>query len=60
MANAKLFDEAFVRLAHQDFEKAVQIFNRVLSENPTHVQSFGNLALAYAGLGKRAEAHGVF
>ncbi len=56
MANAKLFDEAFECLAHQDFEQAVQLFNRVLSENPTHVQSFGNLALAYAGLGKRAEA----
>ena len=56
VANAKLFDEAFERLTHQDFEQAVQLFNRVLSENPTHVQSFGNLALAYAGLGKRAEA----
>jgi tetratricopeptide (TPR) repeat protein len=56
LANAKLFDDAFERLAHQDFEQAVRLFNRVLSENPTHVQSFGNLALAYAGLGKRAEA----
>jgi tetratricopeptide (TPR) repeat protein len=56
VANAKLFDEAFECLTRQDFEQAVQLFNRVLSENPTHVQSFGNLALAYAGLGKRAEA----
>jgi tetratricopeptide (TPR) repeat protein len=56
LANAKLFDEAFVSLTHQDFEKAAGLFQRVLSENPTHVQSFGNLALAYAGLGKRAAA----
>jgi lipoprotein NlpI len=28
----------------------------VLSQNPGHVQSHGNLALAYAGLGKKAAA----
>jgi len=56
LANAKLFDEAFVRLTERNFEEAAQLFNRVLSENPKHVQSFGNLALAYAGLGKRAAA----
>lgn len=60
LANAKLFDEAYVRLANQDFEKAAEMFNRVLSENPTHVQSFGNLALAYAGLGRRADAMECF
>jgi tetratricopeptide (TPR) repeat protein len=60
VANAKLFDEAYVRLSHGDFEKAAEMFNRVLSENPTHVQSFGNLALAYAGLGRRADAMECF
>lgn len=60
MANAKLFDDAFVCLNERDFEKAVQLFKRVLSENPNHVQSFGNLALAYAGLGRRAEAMECF
>jgi tetratricopeptide (TPR) repeat protein len=60
LANAKLFDEAYVRLANQDFETAAEMFNRVLSENPTHVQSFGNLALAYAGLGRRADAMECF
>jgi tetratricopeptide (TPR) repeat protein len=60
LANAKLFDEAFKLLNNRDFEKAVQLFRRVLRENPTHVQSFGNLALAYAGLGQRAVAMECF
>ena len=60
LANAKMFDDAFVCLTRQEFEKAVELFNRVLSENPKHVQSFGNLALAYAGLGKRAAAMECF
>jgi len=34
----------------------VELFHRVLSENPKHVQSYGNLALAYAGLGRRGDA----
>jgi tetratricopeptide (TPR) repeat protein len=60
LANAKLFDEGFECLSKQNFEKAVQLFHRVLSENPTHVQSFGNLALACAGLGQRAVAMECF
>jgi len=60
LANAKLFDEAFERLANRDFENAIQLFGRVLLENPDHVQSFGNMALAYAGLGKRAAAMECF
>jgi tetratricopeptide (TPR) repeat protein len=56
LANAALFDEAFQRLAAQDFERAAELFSRVLSENPTHVQSFGNLALANAGMGRKAAA----
>ena len=60
LANAKLFDEAFECLNKRDFEKGVQLFRRVLCENPTHVQSFGNLALAYAGLGRRAAAMECF
>jgi tetratricopeptide (TPR) repeat protein len=60
LANAKLFDEAFECLNKRDFEKAVQLFRRVLCENPNHVQSFGNIALAYAGLGQRAAAMECF
>jgi tetratricopeptide (TPR) repeat protein len=60
LANAKLFEEAFDRLTSRDFAKAAELFNRVLSENPKHVQSYGNLALAYAGLGQRAAAMECF
>jgi tetratricopeptide (TPR) repeat protein len=60
LANEKLFDEAFVCLANREFEKAAELFKRVLSENPEHPQSFGNLALAYAGLGRRADAMECF
>ena len=32
------------------------MFDRVLAQNPDHVQSHGNVALAYAGLGQKALA----
>jgi tetratricopeptide (TPR) repeat protein len=56
LANVRLFEDAFERLANGDFEEAIRLFNGVLSENPAHVQSYGNLALAHAGLGRRAVA----
>ncbi len=60
MANAKLFEEAFECLTNRDFAKAAELFKRVLSENSKHVQSYGNLGLAYAGLGRRADAMECF
>jgi len=56
LANARLFDEAFERLSRQDYESAVSLFNQVLAGHPKHVQSFGNLGPAHAGLGRRAVA----
>jgi tetratricopeptide (TPR) repeat protein len=60
LANARLFDHAFECLNHREFSRAAELFQRVLSENPKHVQSFGNLALAYAALGRRADALACF
>ena len=54
--NANLFDRAFQSLSDRRFSEAVELFNRVLKQNPKHVQSFGNLGLAYARLGRRADA----
>ena len=54
--NESLFDRAFQCLSDRHFSEAVELFNRVLKHNPKHVQSFGNLGLAYAGLGRRADA----
>jgi tetratricopeptide (TPR) repeat protein len=56
LANARLFDRAFECLNRREFGQAADFFQSVLSENPKHVQSHGNLALAYAGLGRRADA----
>ena len=56
LANQRLFDAAFQCLADYQFDQAVEMFNQVLVEYPDHVQSYGNLALAYAGLGKKAMA----
>jgi tetratricopeptide (TPR) repeat protein len=54
--NERLFDLAFENLRAQRYEAAADLFNRVLAQNPSHVQSHGNLALAYAGLGRKALA----
>lgn len=56
LANAELFERAFQCLRNGDYQQSISLFKRVLGENPDHVQSFGNLALAYAGLGKKSEA----
>ena len=56
LANAKLFDAAFELLSATEFERAARLFQQVLRENPEHVQSYGNLGLAYAGLGQRSNA----
>jgi tetratricopeptide (TPR) repeat protein len=60
LANARLFDRAFECLSRRQFDQATGLFQRVLSDNPRHVQSHGNLALAYAGLGRRADAIACF
>jgi tetratricopeptide (TPR) repeat protein len=60
LANAELYAEAFQSLMDRQFEQAIDLFKRVLNENPDHVQSYGNMALAYAGLGNRSEAMACF
>ena len=54
--NQKLFDLAFENLRNQNHQRAAELFQRVLEQNPKHVQSYGNLALAQAGLGNKAAA----
>jgi tetratricopeptide (TPR) repeat protein len=56
LANAQLFDQAFQCLVDRQFEQAVEKFQRVLAQNPAHVQSYGNMALAHAGLGRKSAA----
>ena len=52
----ELFDLAFENLTARRYEAAVELFTRVLVKDPDHVQSHGNVALAYAGLGRKALA----
>ena len=54
MASQATFEKAFEALARKDFEQAAEGFRKVLEQNPDHVQSHGNLGLAYAGLGRKA------
>jgi tetratricopeptide (TPR) repeat protein len=56
LENQKLFDLAFENLQARRHQSAVDMFSQVLAQNPKHVQSHGNIALAYAGLGKKALA----
>jgi tetratricopeptide (TPR) repeat protein len=54
--NSETFGEAFVALQNSQFALAIDLFRRVLSTDPKHVQSWGNLGLAYAGIGERGKA----
>jgi tetratricopeptide (TPR) repeat protein len=50
------FDEAFLNMRNQEYEEAITGFQNVLALNKNHPQSYGNLGLCYAFLGKKQEA----
>ena len=54
--SARQFDTAFGSLINGRFREAIDGFNRILKFQPNHVQSHGNLGLAYAGLADRESA----
>lgn len=54
--NNETYGEAFSALQNRQFALAIDLFRRVLSTDPKHVQSWGNLGLAYAGIGERDKA----
>ena len=56
LENKKCFERAFENLKTGHYEEAIQGFNQVLEKQPDHVQTFGNLGLAFAGLGDRENA----
>jgi tetratricopeptide (TPR) repeat protein len=56
LSNNRIFDRAFGALQNQEFTCAIDLFKRVLSTDPKHVQSWGNLGLAYAGIGEKGKA----
>jgi tetratricopeptide (TPR) repeat protein len=56
LENERLFDSAYENLRQNRFQQAIDLFKQVLQQYPKHVQSYGNMALAYAGLGQKAVA----
>ncbi|MBI5206981.1 MAG: tetratricopeptide repeat protein [Candidatus Firestonebacteria bacterium] len=56
LENEKIFKKAFEALRKEDYYLAIELFESVLKVDPENVQSWGNLGLAYAGLGKKSKA----
>jgi len=54
--NGRIFDRGFLALQEGRFQAAIDLFARVLATQKDHVQSYGNMGLAYAGLGNRQKA----
>jgi tetratricopeptide (TPR) repeat protein len=55
-AVGRIYDQAFKDLTAGHFAEAIRGFSEVLKVLPHHVQSYGNLGLAYAGQGARDRA----
>jgi len=54
--NGKIFDRGFLALQDRRFQAAIDLFAQILATQKNHVQSYGNMGLAYAGLGNRQKA----
>jgi tetratricopeptide (TPR) repeat protein len=54
--NQQVFNRAFDALRRGDFQNAIHLFNHVLRIDESHVQSYGNMGLAYAGIGDKKRA----
>jgi tetratricopeptide (TPR) repeat protein len=54
--NQRVFNRAFEALHEKRFQAAIDLFDQVLAIEEGHVQSYGNMGLAYAGLGNRQKA----
>ena len=54
--NLETFDTALQKMEAGEYAGAIELFNKVLTVEPMHMQSWGNIGLAYAGLGKKARA----
>ena len=49
----EIFNAAFSELHKGEWKRALVGFNKVLAKNPKHIQSYGNIGLCYAKLGKK-------
>ncbi|MBN1347929.1 tetratricopeptide repeat protein [candidate division KSB1 bacterium] len=56
LESAAIFNEAFNAMIRMEWEKAISGFKKVLSMDPRHTQSYGNLGICYGYLGRKQEA----
>jgi tetratricopeptide (TPR) repeat protein len=56
LALMDVFQDAFAAMEAREWEKALAGFRKVISKDPKHVQSHGNMGICYAHLGKKQEA----
>ena len=54
--NTRTFDKAFAALRDGQYPLSIELFEQVLKVDKNHVQSYGNMGLAYASLGNRQKA----
>lgn len=54
--NERRFNAAYSAHADDQFESAIDGYRKVLEKDPEHLQSYGNMALAEAQLGRKAVA----
>jgi tetratricopeptide (TPR) repeat protein len=50
------FNKAFAAMENMEWKKAINGFQEVLAVHPKHTQSYGNLGICYANLGRKKEA----
>lgn len=56
LESMEIFNKAFAAMEGKEWKKAILGFKKVLSMDPCHTQSYGNLGICYAHLGKKEEA----
>jgi tetratricopeptide (TPR) repeat protein len=52
----EVFDEAFANMQNRQWARALAGFQEVVAANPKHTQSYGNMGLCYAMLGRKRDA----
>lgn len=50
------FDEAFSMMQKRHWQQALDAFQTVIALNPSHPQTYGNMGICYAQLGRKQEA----
>jgi tetratricopeptide (TPR) repeat protein len=55
-----LFDTAFAMMQQRAWLSALEGFQAVIALHPTHTQSYGNMGICYAYLGRKQEALAAF